>query len=78
MAIKSNFGLAAEIQVNRATLRHISGFVDEKKCFVMMRHYRLDWNAADTSKAENHLTWQKNLSCDCVDMHHDGFVQIAK
>ena len=31
-----------------------------------------------TSKAENHLTWQKNLSCDCVDLLHDGFVQIAK
>ena len=41
----------------------------------------MDWIGmpADTrSKAENHLTWQKNLSCDCVDLLHNGFVQIAK
>ena len=34
--------------------------------------------ADTTSKAENHLTWQKSLSCDCVDLLHNGFVQIAK
>ena len=41
----------------------------------------MDWigmPADATSKAENHLTWQKNLSCDCVDLLHNGFVQIAK
>ena len=41
----------------------------------------MDWigmPADTTSKAENHLTWQKNLSCDCVDLLHDGFVQSAK
>ena len=41
----------------------------------------MDWigmPADTTSKAENHLTWQKNLSCDCVDLLHNGFVQIAK
>ena len=43
--------------------------------------YIMDWigmPADTTSKAENHLTWQKNLFCDCVDLLHNGFVQIAK